>query len=188
MVASRTSRKPTPPPLELPPIGISYIRFSTPEQAEGDSYRRQTEETLRWCKAHQVELDNQLNLSDLGTSAFKPRKRTDDGMASMPELDELVNGDRRALAGFLECIRQRKIPRGAYLVIENLDRLSRDEVVPATHLLLSILVAGVRVVQLQPRELVLTDKADMADVMMAVIELSRGHGESERKSGLLSAA
>src|SRR5262249_24632428 len=108
--------------------------------------------------------------------------------ACLPELDELVNPDRRALAGFLELIRRRKVRRGSFLVIENLDRLSRDDVVPATHLLLSVLVAGVKVVQLAPRELVLTDKSGMGDVMMAVIELSRGHGESAIKSERVGAA
>jgi hypothetical protein len=43
-------------------------------------------------------------------------------------------------------------------------------------------MAGVKVVQLQPQELVLTDKSDAFEIMRAVMELSRGHSESRMKS------
>lgn len=168
-----------------PATAYSYLRFSTTEQRKGDSIRRQTADRHAWLARHpHVRLDTSAALPpDLGKSAFKGRRRPDDdGMAGLPGLDELVNPDRRALAGFLELIQRRKVRRGSYLIIENLDRLSRDDVVPATHLLLSILVAGVKVVQLSPRELVLTERSGMSDVMMAVIELSRGNSESVMKS------
>jgi DNA invertase Pin-like site-specific DNA recombinase len=163
---------------------FSYVRFSHPSQAAGDSLRRQTEATEDWCRRNGVSLDTSLTLHDLGKSAFaKPRRsKADDGMARVPELADLVNPDRQALTGFLEMIRRCRIPRGAYLVIENLDRLSRDDVVPATHLLTGILLAGVRVVQMKPVEKVLTEKADGYEVMLMVMELSRGHGESAIKS------
>ncbi len=48
----------------------SYLRFSTPEQAAGDSRRRQTEMAERYAKAHDLDLDNQLTFQDLGISAF----------------------------------------------------------------------------------------------------------------------
>ena len=49
----------------------SYIRFSTPEQAEGDSFRRQTELSEDYAKAHKLIFDRSLNLRDEGLSAFK---------------------------------------------------------------------------------------------------------------------
>jgi len=131
----------------------SYIRFSFTEQRKGNSFDRQTGPKAEdWCRRNNAVLDTNMTLHDLGKSAFKKRRKgaADDSMASLPELNELVNPDRRALAGFLECIRRRKIRRGAYLIIENLDRLSREDIVPAAHLLLSILVSGVKVVQLLP--------------------------------------
>jgi DNA invertase Pin-like site-specific DNA recombinase len=159
-------------------VAISYIRFSTPEQAEGDSLRRQTESTEKWRERNGVTLDTSHTLKDLGKSAYTKRKRTappDDGMASLPELEEIVNPDRKALAAFLALNEKRKIPRGAFFVIENLDRLSRDEAVPACHLLTTILMSGVKVVQLKPVEQVLTEKSDAFEVMRAVMELSRGN-------------
>jgi hypothetical protein len=139
----------------------SYIRFSHDYQSDGDSVRRQTTDSEDWCQRSGAELDETITLRDLGKSAFKQGKRRaskeDEEMAEFIAPEDLVNEDRRALAGFLWLIKQRRIRRGAYLIIENLDRLSRDQIVPATNLLTSILLAGVKVVQLRPVEQILTD-------------------------------
>jgi hypothetical protein len=81
-----------------------------------------------------------------------------------------------------------RVPRGSFLLIENLDRLSREHEVPACHLLTGILMAGVHVVQLAPYEMLLTEKANGWELMRAVMELSRGHGESKIKSVRVAAA
>ena len=81
-----------------------------------------------------------------------------------------------------------KIPRGSYLIIENLDRLSREHIQPALLLVLHLLQAGIRVVQLSPIEMVFDDKSDTLPVMMMMMELSRGHNESAIKSERVGAA
>jgi DNA invertase Pin-like site-specific DNA recombinase len=162
------------PPHSNPDPGYSYIRFSHPEQSKGDSLRRQTEEAAQWCARNNVQLDTSTTLHDLGKSAYTGKHRQ--------------NPDRNALAAFLQLVERGKIPRGSYLIIENLDRLSREEEVPARHLLTSILMAGIRVVQLSPSELILTDKSPGWDIMRAVMELSRGHGESAIKSDRIGKA
>jgi DNA invertase Pin-like site-specific DNA recombinase len=175
----------------MPPVAFSYIRFSHPSQADGDSLRRQTEAATVWSRRNHATLDMTTTLLDLGKSAFVKARRDpfeEDPMAAFIDQDDLVNPDRRALAGFQALIKRRRVPRGAFLIIENLDRLSRDDVVPATHLLTGILLAGVKIVQLKPVEQVLTDKSDGYQIMMAVMELSRGHGESALKSERLSKA
>jgi DNA invertase Pin-like site-specific DNA recombinase len=150
------------------PDAYSYIRFSFPEQAKGDSVRRQMEAAAQWCDRNGIHLDTLTTLHDLGRSAYTGAHRR--------------NPDRNALAAFLQLIERGKVRRGSHLIIENLDRLSREEEVPACHLLTSILMAGVKVVQLSPAELVLTEKSSGWDIMRAVMELSRGHGESALKS------
>jgi DNA invertase Pin-like site-specific DNA recombinase len=160
MIAARKTGAP-------PAVAYSYIRFSHPSQAEGDSLRRQTEAAAAWCERNGVRLDTTLTLRDLGVSAFKGAHRKD---------------DRHALAGFLKLVEGGKVPRGSHLLIENLDRLSREDEVPACHLLTGILVAGVNVVQLSPYEMLLTEKSNGWELMRAVMELSRGHGESAIKS------
>src|SRR5262245_39625582 len=121
-------------------LAYSYVRFSSPEQAKGDSLRRQTEDARLWCERNNVRLDTSTTLHDLGKSAYTGAHRK--------------NPDRHALAAFLRLVELGKVPRGTYFVIENLDRLSREEEVPACHLLTGILMAGVRVVQLKPSELI----------------------------------
>jgi DNA invertase Pin-like site-specific DNA recombinase len=120
--------------LELnPPTGYSYIRFSSPEQAEGDSLIRQTEKSVAWCERNGVVLDKTLTLRDLGVSAFRGKHRTD---------------DKNALSQFLTAVERGRIARGSYLIVESLDRLSRENVMPALTVLLNLIQHGVRVVQL----------------------------------------
>src|SRR5947209_2278239 len=95
----------TAAPAQPPPAAYSYIRFSTPEQAKGDSLRRQTEFTREWCERNSVRLDQSTTLHDLGKSAFTGKHRH--------------NPDRHALAAFLKLVESGRVPAGSYLVIEN---------------------------------------------------------------------
>jgi DNA invertase Pin-like site-specific DNA recombinase len=156
------------------PVAYSYVRFSHPDQAKGDSLRRQTEAAADWCQRNKVRLDTATTLHDLGRSAFAGEHRN--------------NPDRHALAAFLKLVEEGKVLRGSYLIIENLDRLSREHIQPALLLALNLLQAGIRVVQLKPTEMVFDDKSDTLPVMMMMMELSRGHGESAIKSERVGAA
>src|SRR5215207_3150924 len=91
-----------------PSLAYSYIRFSSPEQAKGDSLRRQTEAAAAWCERHGVTLDTSLTLHDLGTSAIRGAHRD--------------NPDKHALAAFLKAVEGGKVRKGSYLVVESLDR------------------------------------------------------------------
>jgi DNA invertase Pin-like site-specific DNA recombinase len=156
------------------PIAYSYVRFSHPDQAKGDSLRRQTQAAAEWCQQNGVHLDTSTTLRDLGKSAYLGEHRK--------------NPDRHALAAFLKLVEAGKVPRGSYLIIENLDRLSREEERAALRLWMDILDAGVNIVQLKPETVFRHEKSDMFDIMRAVMELSRGHGESAIKSERLSQA
>ncbi len=150
------------------PLAYSYIRFSHPDQAKGDSIRRQMVAAADWSERNRISLDTSTTLHDLGKSAFTGTHRT--------------NPDRHALAAFLKLVEAGKVPRGSYLILENLDRLSREHIQPALLLALNLLQAGIRIVQLKPAEMVFDDKSDTMPVMMMMMELSRGHGESAMKS------
>lgn len=151
------------------PVAYSYLRFSSREQAKGDSIRRQTEATAKWCETNGIPLDTTLSLQDRGRSAFSRK-----------------DFDSYALAEFGRAVESGKVKPGSYLVVENLDRLSRESEVLATHRFTSILLSGVKIVQLHP-EHVFTSKSDGMDIMRAVLELSRGHGESAMKSERIGA-
>ena len=150
------------------PTAYSYVRFSTPEQEKGDSIRRQVELRDEWLKRSGAVLDTTLNMHDRGVSAFNGKHR--------------ANPDRHALAAFLELVRRCRVERGSFLVVESLDRLSREHIRPALTLLLNLIDAGVRVVQLLPVEQVFGEDVEPMVLMMAIMELSRGHSESTMKS------
>jgi DNA invertase Pin-like site-specific DNA recombinase len=156
------------------PPAYSYLRFSSPEQAKGDSVRRQTEATADWCRRNGATLDTSLTLRDEVVSAFRGKNRE--------------NPDVHGMAAFLAAVKTGRVPAGSFLVLENLDRLTRESIVPAVHLFTGILVSGVRVVQLKPAEQVFDAGADMTAVMLALVELSRGHSESVMKSDRIGAA
>jgi DNA invertase Pin-like site-specific DNA recombinase len=151
-----------------PAVAYSYVRFSHPDQAKGDSVRRHTEAAAEWCLRNGLRLDESTTLRDLGKSAFSGEHRK--------------NPDRHALAAFLKLVEAGKVPRGSYLIIENLDRLTREDERSAPRLWMDILDQGVNIVQLHPETVFRHEKSDMVDIMRAIIELSRGHSESARKS------
>jgi DNA invertase Pin-like site-specific DNA recombinase len=159
----------TPSPL---PVAYSYVRFSTSEQLKGDSLRRQTDAAAEWCDRNKVRLDTTLSLRDLGVSAFKGKHRS----------------DKHDLGQFLKLVKNGRIPVGAYLLIENLDRLSREEERTALRLWMDILDHGINIVQLTPETIFRHEKSDMFDIMRAIMELSRGHSESAIKSQRLGKA
>jgi hypothetical protein len=63
-----------------------------------------------------------------------------------------------------------------------LDRLSREDIIPALTLVLNLIQAGIRIVQLLPSEIVYDSQSNPMHLMMAIMELSRGHSESAMKS------
>jgi DNA invertase Pin-like site-specific DNA recombinase len=85
-------------------------------------------------------------------------------------------------------VEEGRIPRGSYLVIESLDRLTREHVRAALMLCLGLIEAGVRIVQLSPTEQVYDERADEMSLMLMIVELSRGHRESKRKSDVIGPA
>lgn len=118
--------------LTAPPKVYSYTRFSTPEQAQGDSHRRQTEAARRWAEAKRLTLDERLRLHDLGVSAYRGANAdTDSG-----------------LGGFLHACRTGLIAPGSFLLVESLDRISRMTPRRAQRLMDDIVDAGVTVVTL----------------------------------------
>jgi DNA invertase Pin-like site-specific DNA recombinase len=152
----------------------SYIRFSTPQQALGDSLRRQTEKAAKYAAGHGLTLDTELNLSDLGVSAYRQS-----------------NAKKGALRVFLDEVEAGRIAVGSYLLIENMDRLSRDEIFEALGPFLTLINSGITVVTLTDERLYSREtlRHEGASAMHYIIaELTRAHAESRRKSQLVGAA
>jgi len=105
----------------------SYIRWSSSQQNDNDSYRRQVLATKDFCKLKKWDLDEEL--------------RVDEAVSS-------YNGDnvkRGALGQFLNAIDAGIIKTPCVLCLEQLDRLTRMKLREARRLFESILEKGVKI-------------------------------------------
>ena len=151
----------------------SYIRFSSPEQAKGDSYRRQRKAAEDYCREHGIELasSREYTFLDKGRSAYKGRHLDDEGQ----------------LRRFLDLVESGAIERGSYLLVESLDRLSRERVSTALPRFIDLLNSGIRVVTLSDNRLYTEDFNEL-DLIISIVHMSRAHNESSIKAQRLSSA
>jgi DNA invertase Pin-like site-specific DNA recombinase len=150
------------------PLAYSYIRFSTKDQLSGDSLRRQTELSERYCEEHDLTLIE--SYKDLGHSAFKGS-----------------HADTGALSEFLSLVKSGGIKAGSYLLIENFDRLSRERARTALSRLNDLIDAGIIVVTLADNKRY-DESSDTMDIMYSLMIMGRAHEESQMKSQRLSAS
>jgi DNA invertase Pin-like site-specific DNA recombinase len=145
----------------------SYIRFSTPDQIKGDSLRRQKERSEEYAKKHDLQLDTSLKLEDLGISAFKGK-----------------NAIEGALSGFLKAVQTGKVKKGSYLLIESLDRFSRDKMSMALSRFIEIINLGITIVTLIDEQIYNKESIDnrTENLFTAIVVLMRSHEESATKS------
>ncbi len=149
-----------------PAKAFSYIRFSTPDQLKGDSLRRQKENSERYAREHGLELVEAYQ--DLGLSAFKGRNRTEG-----------------ALAGFLAAVKDKRIKAGSFLIVEDLDRLSRQAVEEALPRFLDLINAGIIIVTLTDNQVYRKGHLSTAQLLISLTKMSLAHDESAKKSGRL---
>ena len=153
-------------------VAYSYVRFSRPEQLKGDSLRRQKENSKKWCERNGYYLDDSLKLTDEGISAYRG--------------DNAARGKLRA---FLDAVDEGKVKKGSVLIVESLDRLSRQAVGTALGQFLDILSKGIKIVTLEPEEKF--DSASMNDtvkMIVVIVIISRAYEESALKAKRLSDA
>jgi hypothetical protein len=155
------------------PTAYSYIRWSSPIQGEGHSDERQTELAEEYAAGKGLVLDTTRNMRDEGVSGYSGKNVTDG-----------------ALGAFLDAIEAKHIAPGSFLLIEDIDRLSRLPVMEALAVFQKIIGAGITIVTLRDKQEYSLKrlKADWTPLMPILFAMARGHGESERKSDLLSKA
>jgi DNA invertase Pin-like site-specific DNA recombinase len=113
------------------PVAYSYVRLSSLRQIDGFGQDRQVQRAKDYAEKHNLDLHENTTLIDLGKSGFKG-----------------VNRREGALAGFLEAVKDAKVPSGSYLIIEALDRFSRENVMEALPEFIKLINAGVNIVTL----------------------------------------
>jgi DNA invertase Pin-like site-specific DNA recombinase len=140
----------------------SYRRFSSAKQKKGDSIRRQDEARDRYLAEHpELTLDDSLK-ADAGVSAFKGR-----------------NTRKGTLADFLALVRSGTVKPGSVLLVESLDRLSRQQLNKAVRLFMDIVEAGVKIVTFTPfREYDETSLKDLIGFLEPLVVFQRAGEES----------
>jgi len=142
---------------------ISYLRFSSAKQKEGDSYARQHEAIKKFC-----EQNNLIIIDDF----------EDEGVSGWNEdnLDETA-----AFGRIIKMIKSGKIKKGTTIVVENLDRITRANTMRALNIISEIILSGINIATTTDGK-IYSEKSEAFDSTIASLILTRGNGESELKS------
>lgn len=157
----------------LPPrYAVSYSRFSHRRQSSGTSIERQEEILAKYLSDH-PDLVCLGDFSDPGVSGFRGK-----------------HAEKGALGRLLELLHGDKWPHPRVLVIESVDRLGREPVLTALDRLQGLLKAGVTIVVCDMRLELDRDSLNRESWKLHSVlnAMERAHGESQRKSDLVSAA
>ena len=155
-------------------VAISYIRFSSAQQSEGDSLRRQLEMTRTYATKHNLSLDESLTYRDLGVSGWKGKHRTE-GM----------------LKALLDGIKAGRVRPGTALLVERLDRLTREGFMTGVSLMMDILKAGVDVHSVASGRIFRMPKTATEEFAIGIewgAEFFQAALENEKKSERLTSA
>ena len=152
----------------------SYTRFSSSQQAEGDSHRRQIERAQKFCADHrnpELEL-NETRFEDLGVSGWTGK-----------------NIEKGALGDFIAAVKAGKIPKGSCLLVENWDRFSRLKPMEAYTKVGEIIKAGVDMITLEDGKFHTEENYhDFTNLIGSLVIMQRANEESATKSKRIRAA
>jgi DNA invertase Pin-like site-specific DNA recombinase len=145
----------------------SYVRFSSPEQAKGDSLRRQTALAAEYARVHHLILDESLSFHDLGVSAYHG-----------------TNSEIGKLGALLDAVKCGLISRNSVILVESLDRISRQAARKALRVLESIVEFGVSIVTLSDGREYTAESLDNdpINLLIALLTFIRANEESATKS------
>lgn len=153
------------------PTAYSYCRFSDAQQEQGSSLARQIKKRDEWLARHpEYVLDTTIRLRDLGVSAFRGRN---------------LNPAYGDLGKFIDlCERENSpIEKGSVLLLEKLDRFSRDKPMLAISALTRLIYAGVTVIATEDSmELNEITVNDLQVAIPVVVNLCIAHEQSKEKS------
>lgn len=142
----------------------SYIRWSSEKQSKGTTLERQLRTAKEIADENGLEL---VELIDKGISAFKGK-----------------NIHAGALGAFIKAVEKKKIPANSWLVVENLDRISREDILKAQGLFLEMLSLGVTIVtgmdkKVYSEKTVTKNPMDLMYRSCCLLEHMRNHGPNQ---------
>lgn len=149
------------------PVAYAYSRFSTIQQQDGDSKRRQESLARAWPDSvnHKIEY-----LHDAGISAYSGKNRT-----------------IGQFGVFLASLRSGELGAKPVLLVENLDRISREEIETAQSLFLEIIRLGATIITLHNGKRYAKGMG-LVDIITALVEMDVAHQHSAKLSMRVKAA
>jgi DNA invertase Pin-like site-specific DNA recombinase len=153
--------KPPLPTTSIKPVAYAYSRFSTKDQAAGDSERRQKDKAQAWADANGYRLEH---LHDPGISAFHGKNQ--------------ILGQ---LNFFISSVRARQLGPAPVLLVENFDRLSREVIEEAQSLFLELINGAAVIVTLHNGKRYARGMG-LVDIITALVEMDVAHQHSAKLS------
>jgi DNA invertase Pin-like site-specific DNA recombinase len=150
------------------PLAYSYIRLSTEPQTRGHGRQRQLEQSAAYAEKHGLRLADDGEPFEDVMSAFRGA--------------HLRQGK---FGRFVERAKSGHIRAGSYLLVESLDRISREELRKSLRVFLDILDAGINLVTLQDEQVYTANDSTLDQFVRFAAHSSRGHNESFTKSNRL---
>jgi DNA invertase Pin-like site-specific DNA recombinase len=149
----------------MPAIGHPYARISHPDQRKGGGLERQTQANFtEFCRRHDLQLSNKVWVDD-GVSAFKGLNATPDH-----QLGQFIIDARNGIIRPNDC-----------LILENWDRLSRQNPYAAMALVNDLRELRINIGRLDQMKLYRHDSEDIGEFFETSIEFMRGNSESKVK-------
>ncbi|EMR34026.1 recombinase family protein [Vibrio harveyi] len=165
----------------MKPTIITYLRYSSKQQAEGLSEYRQSEINRKFvekfCSEHEVDLNEVISLKDLGVSAYRGLNLT---------LGSFSQTIKKFKSGEIGKKYNENGEINTYLIVESLDRITRTGPFKSTQIFTELLEYTNIVVLADGEKKIYSKKSidsthGMMDLFMALVSLQRSHSESLMK-------
>lgn len=148
----------------MPQTAIIYARFSSAEQSKGYSLERQQNLGTQFATEQGWLVEK--SISDEGRSAFHGANRLEGSALHQFELEARNN-----------------LHRGKVLVVENIDRLSRQGAKAAAQLIWALNECGIDVATFHDKHVYKAgSESEMIDLFKVIILAQQAHDESDKKS------
>lgn len=151
------------------PKAVSYARFSSGKQGQGTSIERQLEAFHSWL-AKNDEFES-LSFVDMGVSAYRGG-----------------HAKRGRLSHIIELIKDGTLQAGDALVVEAIDRLSRQAVIESLDLVTEMLRSGLRIFTLEDGQVYDKDSLGDSRAFLLIANLQAAHNYSKRLGERVAAA
>lgn len=144
----------------------SYRRFSSPLQKKGGSLERQNDYALQIAREYGLVLNDDLIMTDEGLSAFHA---------------EHVN--KGALGVFIKAVDEGLAEKGSILIVESLDRLSREIPLQAQTQFNELITKGITIITANDNQVYNMESLakDPSKLFISIAIMIRAHDESLTK-------